>query len=160
MRVHELAKEYGIKSTDFVDIIQEFGINIKSHLSSLDDAQVSDIRFKIALKEENEKDDVEVTSTIPETSSIGDTIGSEDTVVESTESVNLEEVSQEITANAKAAAEAREKYAESVASINETTIEEDAIEKVSSDATTSFMEQTVIVEKPTGFWGWLKSIFS
>ena len=156
MRVHELAKEYGIKSTEFVDIIQEFGIDIKSHLSSLDDAQVSDIRFKIALKEENEKDDVEVTSTIPETSSIGDTIGSEDTVVEPTEPVNLEEVAKEIDAGAKRAAEAREKYAESVVS----TIEEDAIEKVSSDATTSFMEQTVLVDKPTGFWGWLKSIFS
>ena len=51
MRVHELAKEYNIKSTDFVDIVQSFGINIKSHLNSLDDAQVSDIRFKMGMKD-------------------------------------------------------------------------------------------------------------
>ena len=51
MRVHELAKEYNIKSTDFVDIVQSFGIGIKSHLNSLDDAQVSDIRFKMGMKD-------------------------------------------------------------------------------------------------------------
>ena len=39
MRVHALAKEYGIKSTEFVDIIQGFGIGVKSHLSVIDDAQ-------------------------------------------------------------------------------------------------------------------------
>ena len=46
MRVHALAKEYGIKSTEFVDIIQGFGIDVKSHLSGLDDGQVSDINIK------------------------------------------------------------------------------------------------------------------
>ena len=51
MRVHELAKEYGIKSTDFVDVIQSFGIDIKSHLSGLDDAQVADIKFKMDMKD-------------------------------------------------------------------------------------------------------------
>ena len=29
MRVYELAKEYDKKSTDFLDIIREFGINVK-----------------------------------------------------------------------------------------------------------------------------------
>ena len=52
MRVHELAKEYKIKSTDFVDIIQDFGIGIKSHLSSLDDAQVADIKWKMDAKDQ------------------------------------------------------------------------------------------------------------
>ncbi|SVC86181.1 uncharacterized protein METZ01_LOCUS339035, partial [marine metagenome] len=51
MRVHALAKEFDIKSTDFVDIIQSFGIDVKSHLSSLDDAQVADIRFKMDMKD-------------------------------------------------------------------------------------------------------------
>ena len=54
MRVHELAKEYGIKSTEFVDIIQEFGIDIKSHLSSLDDAQVATVRNQMSNKEQVE----------------------------------------------------------------------------------------------------------
>ena len=52
MRVHALAKEYGIKSTEFVDIIQEFGIDVKSHLSVVDDAQVADIRYKMENREE------------------------------------------------------------------------------------------------------------
>jgi len=52
MRVHELAKEYDIKATEFVDIIQEFGIDIKSHLSGLDDGQVSDIRHKMSIKDQ------------------------------------------------------------------------------------------------------------
>ena len=52
MRVHELAKEYGIKSTEFVDIIQEFGIDIKSHLSSLDDTQVATVRNQMDIKEQ------------------------------------------------------------------------------------------------------------
>ena len=52
MRVHALAKEYGIKSTEFVDIIQGFGIGVKSHLSVVDDAQVADIRYKMENREE------------------------------------------------------------------------------------------------------------
>ena len=52
MRVHELAKEYGIKSTEFVDIIQDFGIDIKSHLSTIDDVQVATIRQELSEKEE------------------------------------------------------------------------------------------------------------
>ena len=52
MRVHELAKEYDIKATEFVDIIQGFGINISSHLSGLDDAQISDIRHKMSIQNE------------------------------------------------------------------------------------------------------------
>ena len=52
MRVHALAKEYGIKSTEFVDIIQGFGIGVKSHLSVIDDAQVADIRYKMKNREE------------------------------------------------------------------------------------------------------------
>ena len=52
MRVHALAKEYGIKSTEFVDIIQGFGIGVKSHLSVIDDAQVADIIYKMENREE------------------------------------------------------------------------------------------------------------
>jgi hypothetical protein len=55
MRVHELAKEYKIKSTDFVDIVQSFGINIKSHLNSLDEAQIADIRFKMDMKDHSKE---------------------------------------------------------------------------------------------------------
>ena len=52
MRVYELAKEYDIKSTKFVEIIQDFGVDIKSHLSVLDDIQVATIKQNLAEKEE------------------------------------------------------------------------------------------------------------
>ena len=58
MRVHELAKEFGIKSTEFVDIVQGFGIGVSSHLSGLDNAQVSDIRHKMIIKKEAEAEDI------------------------------------------------------------------------------------------------------
>ena len=51
MRVHQLAKEYGVKSTDFVKTIQDYGIDVKSHLSGLNDDEVATIRKKIELKE-------------------------------------------------------------------------------------------------------------
>tara|TARA_B100000029_G_scaffold191828_1_gene189808 strand:+ start:484 stop:825 length:342 start_codon:yes stop_codon:yes gene_type:complete len=57
MRVHELAKEYDIKATEFVDIIQEFGIDIRSHLSGLDEDQVSDIRHKMSIKDQPVEDE-------------------------------------------------------------------------------------------------------
>ena len=47
MRVYELAKEYDKKSVDFLDIIRDFGIDVKSHLSSLNDGQVTEIKNKI-----------------------------------------------------------------------------------------------------------------
>ena len=59
MRVHELAKEFGIKSTEFVDIVQGFGVNISSHLSGLDNAQVSDIRHKMILRKEFESENID-----------------------------------------------------------------------------------------------------
>ena len=46
MRVHKLAKEYGIKSTEFLTEIQGYGINVFSHLSGLSDDEVATIRQK------------------------------------------------------------------------------------------------------------------
>ena len=55
MRVHTLAKEYGIKATEFVDIIQNFGGDITSHLNALDNDQVEHIK-KNMLKKSFEED--------------------------------------------------------------------------------------------------------
>ena len=59
MRVHELAKEFGISSSKLIEEIKGYGIEVKSHLSGLDDDRVSDIRHKhtvaqVAIKLENE----------------------------------------------------------------------------------------------------------
>ena len=50
MRVHTLAKEYGIKATEFVDIIQNFGVDITSHLNALDNDQVEHIKKNMLKK--------------------------------------------------------------------------------------------------------------
>ena len=189
MRVHALAKEYGIKSTEFVDIIQGFGIDVKSHLSGLDDGQVSDIRHKMKLKDESEEtvipeDEWEFTDSeevdellIPDveeektddwemTETSGDT---------SAEKLSIGEVEKEIEKNVGIAERAREEYAKSV---NEKRKELDGVEvdeqlnpvdemkdgelKPTSYENREHLEpvQEVIVDRPRGFWGWLKSLFT
>ena len=184
MRVYELAKEYGKKSTDFVDIIQSFGIDVKSHLSSLDDDRVIEIRNKLDTKQvaidlENELLERKIGVKEPlEDSDREDrwTLGSEDTAVEPEKvGVATEDVQEALAANIKAAGGAREKYAETVQTIVEdpenwstpTARQDDDkewVEKV-TDADVwadSKIEEgkDVEVEKSTGFWGWLKGLFT
>ena len=47
MRVHELAKEFGLSSKDMLDRIHEMKIPAKSHASVLADAYVAKIRKKM-----------------------------------------------------------------------------------------------------------------
>ena len=67
MRVYELAKEYEIKATEFVDLIQTFGVDINSHMSGLDDAQIADIRYRMDSKDIDEVEDIpeEVKKNVP-----------------------------------------------------------------------------------------------
>ena len=44
MRVHELAKEYGLSSKDMLDRLRDMKIPAKSHASMLGDAYVQKIR--------------------------------------------------------------------------------------------------------------------
>ena len=48
MKVHELAKELDIPSKDLVDKIKELGYDIKSHMSTLEDADVKKIKSKLS----------------------------------------------------------------------------------------------------------------
>ena len=183
MRVYELAKEYGKKSTDFVDIIQSFGIDVKSHLSSLDDDRVIEIRNKldtrqVAIDLENELLERKIGVKEPLEDSDRDdlTLGSEDTAVEPEKvGVATEDIQEVLATNVKTAGDAREKYAETVKNIVEnpedwssSTARQDDdkewVEKV-TDADVwadSKIEEgkDVEVEKSTGFWGWLKGLFT
>jgi len=141
MRVHELAKEFDIKSTEFVDIVQSFGIDIKSHLSGLDDAQVSDIRHKMKLKEEFSNDEE-----IAELNPLG----------------NLtQEEADEITSGVESIASVKE--GETVDEFNarrrEEIVKEQRKAEVIKKAEESKQEQYIKLEK-AGFWGWLKGLFS
>ena len=153
MRVHALSKEFDIKSTDFVDIIQSFGIDVKSHLSSLDDAQVADIRFKMDMKDHTkaaELSDIDIEELNPLgnlTQEEADKIIAEapkvmvetNTEGESAEEFNArrrEEIIEE-----KKKIEKREKEAE-----------------IKKYAKSTKQEQLVRMDR-AGFWGWLKGFF-
>ena len=144
MRVHALAKEYGIKSTEFVDIVQSFGIDIKSHLSGLDDAQVADIRYKMSIKDQAEKGaSKELPPEVKEWVS----------PTEDNEESTVVEILGETPPD------------ETVVHEDEFKITQEDIEEAQADIGDSYTEevlpyQQVEVEKPKGFWGWLRSLFS
>ena len=134
MRVHELAKEFGVKSTDFVDIIQGFGISVSSHLSGLDNAQVSDIRHKMIIKKEAEAEDINPMGNISQADV--DRV----TQRETTEDFNARR-REEIVEEKKKIAN-RERAAQ-------------VIERAKENK----KEQHLKLER-AGLWGWVKGLFS
>ncbi len=141
MRVHELAKEFDIKSTEFVDIVQSFGIDVKSHLSGLDDAQVSDIRHKMKIKEEFSNDEE-----LAELNPLGNLTQEEaDEIIGGVESI--------------ASVKEGETVDEFNARRREEIVKEQRKAEVIKKAEESKQEQYIKLEK-AGFWGWLKGLFS
>ncbi|HBQ85215.1 MAG TPA: hypothetical protein DD811_01840, partial [Syntrophomonas sp.] len=47
IRVHELAKELDIQSKDMVKTLQDLGLNIKNHMSTLEDSQANWVRKRL-----------------------------------------------------------------------------------------------------------------
>ena len=118
MRVYELAKEYEIKATEFVDIIQGFGIGVNSHMSGLDDKQVAEVRNQMDIREqvkiaqeylEPEPEPEPIEPKVIDTPKV-------ETVVRNTEFIENLQIKTE--------------------------------------------EQEVIIDKPKGFFGWIRSLFS
>ena len=60
MKVHELAKELNLPSKDLVERLNNMGYSIKSHLSTLEDSEVAEIRKKFdnKNKEDGKKNQV------------------------------------------------------------------------------------------------------
>ena len=48
MKVHELAKELGLSSKDLMEKVEEFGIEAKSHLSTLEESDIKKIKKSIS----------------------------------------------------------------------------------------------------------------
>ena len=44
MRVHELAKELGIENKELIEILQKKNVEVKNHMSSLEDSVADEIR--------------------------------------------------------------------------------------------------------------------
>ena len=176
MRVHELAKEYKIKSTDFVDIVQSFGISIKSHLNSLDEAQVADIRFKMDMKDHTKEVELLSVEEIEELNPLGNLTQekADEPIVEETVITDYEKIkdqldqTQETTEKLEAeiqetVVETREEWntrrAEEIAEENDLIIKrEQEAEEIRKHAETYKRDQVVKMER-SGFWGWLKGFF-
>ena len=179
MRVHQLAKEYDKKSSDFLTEIQGYGINVFSHLSGLSDDEVATIRQKIETKEVAIKLENEVLERQTEKKDDW-TLGSGDVVVEGDKiGIDTEKIQEALATNIEAAGKAREEYAKTSKAISEdpenwATLSADDGE---SDTELSFGQkafakaeettkegateiQEVEVERSTGFFGWLKGLFS
>ena len=146
MRVHELAKEFGIKSTEFVDIIQGFGISVSSHLSGLDSAQVSDIRHKMILRKEA-KIESSVTASM-DINPLGN-LSQDDVDKVMVETNTQGETPQEFNARR------REEIAEEKRRI----AEKEKVADVLVKAKQNKQEQILKLER-AGLWGWIKGLFS
>ena len=149
MRVHELAKEYGIKSTEFVDVIQSFGLDIKSHLSSLDDAQVSDIRYKMSLKDEVEKPEVKEWVPDPNKQYPPEGFDGADDAAD-----ELLERAQEVVNGITEKTDSLKDRADEAILKNKE--REHIEEKLAEVRERQFAE----VSRPKGFFGWIASLFS
>ena len=66
MRVHELAKEYDISAKDFIEKIQNLGVEVKSHLSGLDQSQVDLIRQHLRSEDSDVCIEVDQEIVVPE----------------------------------------------------------------------------------------------
>ena len=146
MRVYELAKEYDIKSTEFVNIVQQAGVDVKSHLSTLDDSEVAIIRQVVSIsKEETIIEDVV-----------------EDTFVEEEANPVLKGVVEDTPPVEEEASPAQEDVYKRM---REESAEENRLarERRAAESTKKLRnlktEQYVKLDRP-GFWGWLKSLFS
>jgi len=141
MRVYQLAKEYNVTSKEILETLNADGGNVKSHLSGLSNDQIVQLGYvfqsgdtivESEYKEElAEDDDYDEKGPIDFDEQVAEfngtelsmepekddwTLGSEDTAVESTESIDtiVEEAEKSIEVNIEAAGDARKKYAETV----------------------------------------------
>ena len=60
MKVHELAKELKLSSKEFMEKLEEMGIEVKSHMSSLEDDEVERIKKNIGKKSSKKSESKEV----------------------------------------------------------------------------------------------------
>lgn len=57
MRVYELAKELGLESKQLIAFLSRLGIQVKNHMSALEDEEVAKVRAAAAGKRKNEQTD-------------------------------------------------------------------------------------------------------
>ncbi|WP_276619043.1 translation initiation factor IF-2 [Syntrophomonas wolfei] len=55
IRVHELAKELGIASKEMVEVLVELGLDVKNHMSTIEDSQASWVKKRLSKRGEDSK---------------------------------------------------------------------------------------------------------
>ena len=53
MRVHELAKELGVENKEIIELLRSENIEVKSHVSSVDEAGIALVKSKLGAKAES-----------------------------------------------------------------------------------------------------------
>ena len=159
MRVYKLAKEYDMVSTEFLDIIRGFDIEIKSHLSSLSDDQISLIKEKMdsVLPEE-------VKSFIPPPDVVGtEPMCSEEEIV-AEKMGNLTQNAIDEVFHKESIEKRNERRVQEIAEENKGIIEREEKEREAKEIKKHVeehkKEQLKSMAKPRGFFGWIASWFS
>ena len=83
IRVHELAKEIGIPSKEMVDILQNLGMNVKNHMSTMEDTQAKWVKKRLSDKSLDLAPDAQrqgIAKPLPPSEAPKSSISSEDTV--------------------------------------------------------------------------------
>ena len=55
IRVHEIAKELGLQSKEMVDILQNMGLDVKNHMSTLEESQANWVKKQLKTGGRQEK---------------------------------------------------------------------------------------------------------
>ena len=165
MRVYELSKEYGKVSTEFLDEIQGYGIDVKSHLASLTDDQIAIIRQRMEEVEDDPEIKEWVSSPYPPPDVVEPPYAVKPAeIAEINESANnlLEETAEK----AKRLANETQQTAERLKERREERISEQQaeLEKKAEEVKSKLQEvkeqQWAEIDKPKGFFGWLASLFT
>ena len=165
MRVYELAKEYDTVSTEFLDVIQGFGIDIKSHLSSFSDDQVSLIREKM----KNDIPSEEVVDFIPPPDVVNtEEMTSEKEIVaeklgnlmqNEIDEVSQKEIPPPDVVNTEKLGNLMQNEIDEVFHKESVEREKKAYE-IREHAEAHKREQFKSMSKPRGFFGWIASLFT
>ena len=167
MRVHELAKELNTDSKTVIQILKEnesIG-TVKNHMSNVDELQKGVVKLGLNLEEpvaltfsEADLDETSFDEYVDD-----DTKPSlYDVVKEDVEVAPIEDEDGDLSFGQKAFAKAKDEEMTSAKKETEeqfAKLQTDAWTKKVEESDKKIEEQSVIVERPTGFWGWLKGLF-
>jgi translation initiation factor IF-2 len=144
IRVYELARNLNMKNKELLDKLEEMNINVRSHMSSLDDDTVAEIKLNLQVKKK--PDTVEVTRVRPTVIRRRKKIEIEKPLEEAEVELSSEIGSEPIGADEEASPEVSIDEQESL--ISETTTPDEEIGRVIATQETDISVQAKQVQEP------------